>query len=119
MAIKRTNDDLLMTQLNSCVHQEMYTGDIKIATLARKLFLSPSQLNRRVKQMTGKPVSAYVMDLRINHAKEMLAMSPLHTITDVAYACGFADIAHLTHSFRDHTGMSPSEYIQSVICQRE
>ncbi len=113
MATKRTSNDELIKELISLVFQEMYTGNIKIAALADQLALSPSQLNRRVKDITGKSVSAFVMELRINKVKEMLKMFPCYTITEVAHAAGFSDLSHLTHCFHGHTGMSPTEYIQS------
>jgi AraC-like DNA-binding protein len=33
-----------------------------------------------------------------------------HTVTQVAFGCGFRDAAHFSRTFRRHFGMPPSEY---------
>ncbi len=114
MSIKNISNKELMSSLISIIYEEMSSGRIDVATISGRLSLSPSQLNRRVKAMTGMTVSTFAMDLRIYEAKQLLSHSPEHTITDVAYACGFSDLSHFTKSFRNHTGMTPTEYVHST-----
>jgi len=119
MSIKIVSNKELFKSLISMIYEGMTVGRIDIATLSNKLSLSPSQLNRRVKGMTGMTVSAFIMDIRIYESKQLLALSPEYTITDVAYACGFTDPSHFTKSFRSHTGMTPTEYIHSTVKDEE
>lgn len=113
MSIKNVSNKKLMSSLISIVYAEMASGRIDVVDISNRLSLSPSQLNRRVKMMTGMTVSAFIMDIRIFEAKQMLAQSPEYSISDVAYACGFSDPSHFANSFRSHTGLTPSEYAHS------
>ncbi len=91
----------------------MSRGEVDVKTLAAELALSSSQLNRRVKIATGLPVSAFVMRTRLDESKRLLAKYPVVSVTEVARRCGFADAAHFSHVFRNHEGMSPTQYANS------
>jgi len=41
------------------------------------------------------------------------------SITDVALAHGFSNLAHFSRVFRTHTGMSPSEFRRERASERE
>ena len=59
-------------------------------------------------------VTAFIMKLRINEAKKLLAKSPKYSISDVAFSCGFTDPSHLAKTFKKHTGMTPTEYAHNT-----
>ena len=98
MSTKRMSNEELFERLIAIVCDEMHHGDLSLDAIASRLALSPSQLNRRVKDSTGIPVSTFVMRLRI----------------EVAALCGFADSSHFAHAFRRVRGLSPSAYIDSL-----
>lgn len=52
---------------------------------------------------------AELLTLRLNHAKDILqdARFAAYRISDVAYACGFADPSHFARKFRDRFGHAP------------
>jgi AraC family transcriptional regulator len=53
--------------------------------------------------------SAWIAARRIDRARTLLKSSdqPLQQIAD---ACGYADLSHFSHRFRDATSASPSRY---------
>jgi len=119
MASKNVSNKKLISLLISIVYEKMGGGRIDIADISKRLSISPSQLNRRVKALTGMTVYAFIMDIRIYEAKQLLAKTSEYSITDVAYACGFSDPSHFTNNFRNHTGMTPSEYVQATSLHNE
>lgn len=59
----------------------------------------------------GLTPQEYITSLRIEHAKTML-VGPC-SIAEVAWASGFYDQSHFTHTFRKYVGVSPGVYRNS------
>ena len=114
MSVKNCSDKQLLKQLSEVLCENMPQGKVDIKTLAKQLALSPSQLNRRVMVATGQTTSDFVLNIRIDKAKRLLAKFPDTTIFETARECGFADTSHFSHVFRRKVGQSPTQYIRCL-----
>lgn len=83
--------------------------DINLADLAALLGISPFHLSRQFKQSLGIPPYQYLLQQRIERAKQLLKQSD-RSITDIALQCGFNSHSHLTKQFRQLTGVTPKAY---------
>lgn len=91
---------------------EHLTQSIKLEDLARYLGISQFHFSRLFKQSTGISPHQYVMQQRIELAKQLLKRKDI-AIADVALNCGFNSQSHLGKYFRQITGMTPKTYRQS------
>jgi len=82
---------------------------ITVGMLAELACLSEYHLVRMFKTSFGMTPSAWIAARRIDRARTLLKSSgqPLQQIAD---ACGYADLSHFSHRFRDATNASPSRY---------
>lgn len=71
--------------------------------------LSKSQLNRKVKSLTGMSTSAYIKQLKLARA-QMFLKDPEKTIGDIVMMCGFESASYFTKMFKEKFGITPSEY---------
>lgn len=71
--------------------------------------VSRSSLERRFRAALGRGPRAELIRVRVEHAKRLLAETPL-PVKQIARAAGFHDTRHLSVTFRGKTGMSPVEY---------
>jgi AraC-like DNA-binding protein len=83
------------------------TDTISLEKLAAMSGLTGTNLGRIFREVTGRPIRAFVIELRLALARELLETSAL-TVTDIAQEAGFYDLAHLDHTFRKHYGLAPS-----------
>jgi AraC family transcriptional regulator len=90
--------------INEHLHQ-----DIKLSDLAALLGISESHLSRRFKQSIGMTPYQYLLQQRIERAKQLLKAGD-RSIMDIALMCGFNSHSHLTKQFRQLTGMTPKVY---------
>ena len=88
----------------------MTSGDTEAEAIASAVNMSLSQFSRKLRAMTGITPAAYITAIRIGEAKRMLVEEPQSTISEVAYHCGYADVAHFSHAFRRVVGCSPTEF---------
>jgi AraC family transcriptional regulator len=84
-------------------------GQVRLADLARACNVSVSHFARAFKISFGVPCHRYLIELRIERAKELLAR-PQTPLIEVAAQCGFADQASLTRTFHRHVGATPGRW---------
>lgn len=77
--------------------------------LSEKYGLSPKYFGTLFKEATGKSIHAFVMDLRIYAAKEMLLGTDM-TISAIAEKVGFQNEFYFSNSFKRKEKISPSKY---------
>lgn len=79
---------------------------LPLSILADLSGLSPSQFARTFRTATGKPPHGYLLDLRIEHARNLLENTDLPVI-EVGMRCGFEQPNHFATMFRKIVGLSP------------
>ncbi len=84
-------------------------SQIGVEDLAQKSNLSVSSFKREFKKLYHDSPANYIKTKRLEKAAELLRASG-ERITDIAFDCGFNDLANFTKSFRDKYGASPSQY---------
>ncbi|MBQ6526925.1 MAG: helix-turn-helix domain-containing protein [Clostridia bacterium] len=82
---------------------------IHIPDVALALGISVSHLSHTFSQETGLDLSAYIRGKRLEAAKMLLRHSDF-TCTEIAEYFSFSSSAHFSKAFREHTGMTPTQY---------
>ena len=88
--------------------QAHYQQNITLEELAQQVHLSRAYLIRAFRQTTGIPPYTYLLQLRIEQAKQLLATGL--PVAYVAQEVGFTDQSHLTRHFKSFTGLTPKQY---------
>ncbi len=86
-----------------------YERDIGLKDICGYVFLSPSYFARVFKQETGHSPISFLINTRINRAKELLAESE-DKASDIALSVGFSNQQRFNETFKKITGMTPLEY---------
>jgi len=84
-------------------------GDVSLAAMAGVLGLSPYHFARLFRRTVGVPPHQYVLQRRVERAKELLLAGGLD-LSEVALAAGFSDQSHLTRVFRRAVGLTPARF---------
>ncbi len=92
--------------------------DARLADLAAAVGLSERHLCTAFRVSTGRPPHRWLLERRVERAKEMLAAEPARPVTGVALACGFTSSAHFATVFRKVTGHAPSAWRDSAAVLR-
>ncbi|MFP4661566.1 MAG: helix-turn-helix domain-containing protein [Halanaerobiales bacterium] len=88
---------------------ENFNQKLALDELARTINYSPFHLIRLFKTETGKTPFEYLLDIKINKAKELLKSTGL-SIKDICFSCGFNNRSHFSVIFKRKTNYSPSQY---------
>lgn len=85
---------------------------ISLAPIAAAARLSPSRLSHVFASEIGIPFRRYVLWQRLMRAGSVVQGGA--SLTQAAHAGGFADSAHMNHTFRRMFGLAPTDVHRSV-----
>lgn len=83
--------------------------DLAREIIAREVCLHPDYLSRLFKRVTGQSITDYILQARINLAKELLENTNM-SVGEVAASVGYYNFSHFTKMFKKLTGSSPKDY---------
>ena len=84
-------------------------ADIRLEELAAQACLSPFHFSRLFREATGLSPHRYVIDRRVQAARQELARSNL-SLVEIALEFGFGSQANFTRVFRKATSLTPGQY---------
>jgi len=85
-------------------------GQFGIARLARLLGLSERTLYRRLSELAGLTPAAWLRELRLSQAQQLLEAGCFGSVAKVADAVGSALAKHLSNVCAERFGSRPSDY---------
>ena len=91
-----------------------FDQDIHLDEVANLCFLTPNAFCRYFKQRTNKTFFQFVIELRIEHACQLLAQQSLMSVNEIAYQSGFKSITHFNRKFKLLKGVTPSSYVKGA-----
>jgi AraC family transcriptional regulator len=94
--------------------EENLDRDLSLEVMAAEAEISPLYLPRAFKTATGQSPHQYVLQRRIQKARNLL-MSTDIPIADIALAVGFSSQSHLSNWFLRLVGVSPASYRRQSI----
>ena len=105
------NDEILMERIMKAINEHLSDSDFNVEMLTKEVGISRAQLHRKMKEMTGLPISEFIRNIRLEQAVRLLKEQKIN-VTQVAYTVGFSNLAHFSTVFRKQFGVSPTEYIE-------
>jgi two-component system response regulator YesN len=88
---------------------ERYNDGINLDEISSALHITPEYLSSIFTKEVGQTYTAFMKELRINKAKQLLTCSELKTF-EIAKAVGYPDAKYFSRVFKDVTGLSPGDY---------
>lgn len=100
LKVKQANKNIVVEQMKLIIQKE-YHLDLLIRNIADELFMNASYLSSLFKQETGKTFTDYLIDYRLQKAKELLQSNPMLKVYEIAEAVGYSNPKHFSQLFKN------------------
>ena len=80
-----------------------------LAEVAKLAGMTEVSFSRFFKNRSGKTFIDSLNDIRLGHASRML-IDTTHSISEIAYNCGFNNISNFNRIFKKKKGCTPKEF---------
>lgn len=105
------NSDTIIRMAKKYINDHL-NSNIKTKDIAAQVNLSESYFAIYFKNKTGINLRDYILKVKIDYAKQLLKQKQ-NNISEIAYLTGYQDYRSFSRAFKNETGMSPTEYVNS------
>gem|GEM_PF-4981710 len=106
------NDDRLLLKLKELIEANLDNSDLTVEHLAKSVFMSKRQMERKIKDITGQPPAELIRQIRLATARKYLMEGVFATVAEISHAVGFKNVKYFSRLFRNQYGQSPSEILK-------
>lgn len=99
----------IIARVKQMIDESYGNSELSLTSLAKSVNMSSSYLSSMFKKYYGQTISAYITEMRLSHAKELLRMSTMRT-SEISEAVGYMDPNYFSVVFKKNMGMTPREY---------
>jgi len=89
--------------------EEHYAEHLSLSEVAENVYVSQWHLSKLINRYTKQSFFDLLNKCRVQRSQEMLS-DPMFKVNEVAYAVGYADVAHFSRIFKKVTGKTPMEF---------
>lgn len=108
------DEERFLTQLMDFIKRVWNYPDFNVSNFSKSMTYSKSQLNRKIKKLTGQSPNAFIKEFRLHQALQLLHKQ-YGNISEIAYETGFNSSNYFSKCFFDKYHILPSKYIQQHI----
>lgn len=105
-------DQRFLQRAIKCVNEHLDDSDYDRERFAADMGASASTLYNKLRALTGKNVTAFIRDIRIQTACKLAKENPDLRVSDIAYRVGFKDPKYFATTFKKVMGIQPRDYFE-------
>ena len=103
------SDSEFLIVLQQAVVSKFRDSNASVDTICKHIYLSRSQVHRRVKAITGLSTTLYIRKVKLEIAKNMLSEDSI-TIKEIAINVGIRNPQNFSKYFKKAYGVCPSRF---------
>ncbi len=104
-----STDEKFLQRAMEIVEENIDDSEFDTRALSRAVGLGRSQLNVKLRALTGYSTREFIRTLRLKRAAQLLQQR-FGNVAEVAYEVGFNSLSHFSKVFKQQFGVLPSQY---------
>ncbi len=101
-------DKAFLNQIKDAIEANLSDENFGVNELANEMAISRFQILRKLRPLTGKNISQFIRETRLEKAMEYLK-NDIGTVSEIAYKVGFSSPTYFNTCFRKYYGTTPGE----------
>lgn len=103
-------DTLFLKKIEQIIYAHLSDDTFDVNALAKELLVSRSSLYNKLKILGNVTPNELILNIRLEHAAQLLQTEPDLQITEIAYKTGFKSLRHFRYCFKARFNLTPQEY---------
>ncbi len=103
------SEEIFMNSVHMIMSENLNNPSLDVDFIIGRINMSRSAFYQRFKRLTDMGVKEYINRYKLETAKHLLANSD-KTVYEVTEITGFSNQSYFSSVFKNHTGMTPSQY---------
>lgn len=112
-APNKGSEKRFIDKIVNTINDNRKNNQFGVEQLSQELGISRVHLYRKVKQLTGLPISELIRSVKLNSSRRLLTDSDLSN-AQIAYEVGFSSPSYFAKCFKEMFKVSPSEYREKM-----
>lgn len=108
-----SDDAAFLSNVLRTIEAHLGESQFTVDRLANAMALSRRHLTRRLRDVADETPGKLIRRMRLQRAAQLLDQRA-GTVSEIAHAVGFNSASHFARAFRQHIGVSPSEYAENA-----
>ena len=104
-------DQKFLQRAISLIEQNMENYDFTTKDFISNMAMSRTQLNNKMKALTGKTIHEFIKSVQLKKAAQYL-LTGEYNLSEVCYKVGFSNYVSFYNNFKEYFGVIPSNYIE-------
>ncbi|MGH1435257.1 MAG: hybrid sensor histidine kinase/response regulator transcription factor [Lewinella sp.] len=106
-------DQNLLKTLEDTLLSRLEEEDFKVDDLAEAIHYSTKQMGRLIKKHTGLSSVQFILEVRLQKARTLLAQRQCATVLEAQFAVGIRSTSYFTRKFTERFGKNPKDYLKA------
>lgn len=102
-------DEKFLDQMMELIEKNMSNSEFEMSLIQEELFMSRTQLFRKIKALTNQSPGEFIRTVRLKRAAQLIE-SGYGNIAQITYEVGFNNPSYFAKCFKELYGVLPSEY---------
>jgi signal transduction histidine kinase/ligand-binding sensor domain-containing protein/DNA-binding response OmpR family regulator len=107
-----SRDTEFINEIKAIMEKNLSDPGFNVEQMAKKLFMSPKTLRRKLEALTGESPNRLIRSYRLTRAVQLLKAN-FGNVTEVAFAVGFSSTAYFTKCFKEKFHRLPHTFQES------
>lgn len=104
----------LVYQALNYIERHFTERELSLVNVAKEIHVTPPYLSNLFKDKTGKNFTEYLLELRMEKAKDLLGNTSLR-VQEIAEEIGYLNPHYFSSTFKKYTKMTPLEFRKSLL----
>ena len=106
-------DREFLEKAQQVIESHIDDSEFDVQAFSREMALGRTKLFSKIKGITGQTPNDFILNVRLKKAASYLTDHPEYNISEITYMMGFSSPKYFAKCFKEHFGMSPSEFRKS------
>jgi signal transduction histidine kinase/ligand-binding sensor domain-containing protein/DNA-binding response OmpR family regulator len=110
----KASEEKLLEKVHLLINKNLSNPDLSVEMISNEIGISRVHLHRKLKELTNLTTRDLIRNIRLKQAADLVTVKGL-TVSEVAFAVGFANVNTFSVAFKELYGVSPTMYAESFI----